>query len=195
MVSKFISQIEQSESFSAVNNQPRLQWLLLIVLMIISASIVKYGVDSVLEYRASISNEINLFDRLTRVSQTEFSEQELTVAQLESSELSAAIPTASSQNAAQASALSEIENLLGNLADRERYNLLGSETINVGNKQFWSIRIEIVGQVKSQKMLGFLEPFDAKVIHRRITSMQYSPKAANSINLVVDLLYQQEQSL
>lgn len=192
-VVKRFSELKQTKSIQALRAQPRLQWLLLIIFVIILLSITKACLDNLTEYRSSMITETNLYERLKRVSRTEFSVEELTNAEEQSTKLRSLIPVASSQNAAQASALTEIERELGALAERERYSLLGSEAFQIGNRQFWSIRIEIVGQLKPSQTINFLEVFDPSVLHRRVSSMRYSPKAANSINLVVDLLYQLDE--
>lgn len=192
MVDKLVFQFKQTKLAQELNQQPRLQWLILFIFVILLVSVSKSGFDAVALYRENMENEINLYNRLNALKNAEFSSTELDEAAQQSEKLSDAIPIASSQNAAQASALSEIEQELRSLAERERYKLLGSEVITIGGKQFWSIRIEIVGQLKPNNTLALMQAFDPKVLHRRVSSFRYSPKANNSLSLVVDLLYKQD---
>ena len=188
-----ISQFKNNASFKAVEDNPRLQWMLTAVVAILCLSAGKSALDSLAEPIQEAKAQHTLLAKLRSSEQQsvdiDFEERH----QAELSQLLNVIPVATSESTAEAKTLSEIESLIGQHVDNLRMSLLGTEAIRSGNETFWTVRVDIAGQAKEKSMISILEHFDGEVSNSRMSSLQYSPKTSNSIKMVVDMLYREQK--
>ncbi len=182
-----IDNIKRSQSFQEFSNNKRLQWMIVIIGFILTLSVSKTLIDATDETRLENKQQVNLLAKLQSTSNEPIDEN--TVRSIDNllKDALTNIPTAPSSSVAEATALAQIEQKIGKLIKRKRMNLVGSDTILGG--EFWSVRIDINGQLAESKYIEFLQHFDANNKHIRIMSLRYSPKTSNSINLVVDMLF------
>lgn len=191
MVTSIKQNILKNKAVVEIREQARIQWLLLIVLILILISISKIAYDSVLNAKRETNAVVSLHQRLLKVQATEFSEDLLSAETKKATALLAEIPDASSLSTAEASALAELETLLSNTLERSRFNLLGTDSILVGDQYLWSVRIEINGMLPEENLTPFFDVFSPQAKHRRVSSMQYSPKASNGLIVVADMLFKE----
>lgn len=184
-----INQLKQSQIASEYTKNKRLQWMLTLIVVIVVLSFAKYTLDILTDYKAEAKTQLNLLTKLTNSANSPIDESLLTSITNHLQKQTEKITTVISSSTAEAQALEDIELNVGNLVTRKRLNLIGSEELTWGDQTFWSVRIEIAGQLEENKFVSLLKSFDSSNKNKRITSMQYSPKASNSINLVVDMLY------
>ncbi|WP_102798348.1 hypothetical protein [Bowmanella denitrificans] len=174
-----------------LHNNPRLQWLLLAVAVIIALSLIKSMVDSLAEQRGQIQGQLNLLARLQHSASSETDPEQSQRLAARLSELHDRLPVAPSASVAEAKALAEVESSIGSMLGRKRLSLIGSEPLTVGQQTYWSVRVDIAGQLPGPDYIRLLSMFDNTSGYRRIASLQYSPKTSDSLSLVVDLLYRQ----
>lgn len=180
----------QSQLYIEYNKNRRLQWMSVGIVIILTLSLIKFYSDQQQQNRLQTKQQLALLAKyeLTAQSKTDPAISEAidtaNIAWLE------VLPTAQSTSVAEAQALTEIEQKVGTLLSRKRLNLLGSEQLEGAKTILWQVRVEIAGQLSEVNLIELLQNFDNQNKHARIASFQYSPKTSNSINLVVDLLYQ-----
>ncbi|WP_376920080.1 hypothetical protein [Agaribacter flavus] len=158
-------------------------------------SIVLVG-SSIFEHIRALKNDIDsavaMHVRLNAVKNSELSAELLELYENYQTQVLSNIPTASSQSAAEASALSKLEASFNTILERNRFNLLGSEKIETPSSNLWSVRVEINGRLSESNVLRFLENVEPTAQNIRVASMQYSPKASNSVIIVIDLLFKEQ---
>lgn len=184
-----IDKLASSQLYTEYQSNKRIQWMMVCIVIILVISLVKQFSDNINQQRSETLTQINLLARLSATANNTIDEN--IVSSLEASyvKLLSTLPKATSASTAEAQALTEIEKNLGVLITRKRLNLLGSEQLGQDPQTFWTVRIEVSGQLSENKLIDLLQYFDSQVQHRRIASFQYSPKISNTINLVIDLMY------
>ncbi|WP_416305722.1 hypothetical protein [Neptunicella sp. SCSIO 80796] len=188
------SRIKSSQAYAEFESNIRLQWMLVAIIIILAASFAKYLADGLNAERNEVKQQINLLARLQNAATLPLDEVKLTETNQNLQIALKNIPTVSSSSTAEAKALTDIEKMVGSLIKRKRINLLGSEQLQIGQVPFWSVRVDIAGQLNTTDFIEFLSYFDQDAKSRRIASLQYSPKTSNSLNLVVDMLYQRDRN-
>ena len=189
---KLIDRIVHTRFYQEYAENLRLQWLVLAVVAIVTLSFAKKVYDTLDVQRQDVQTEVSLLAKLTGSSQREF-DASLTEAINDRFRTSLQdIPGAASSSTAEAAALQEIDTLLGNTIQRKRVNLIGSQQLVFGNTTLWEVRLEVVGQLRGRDFIPVLSHFDNSALQRRVVTVQYSPNGSNGINLVVDLLFRQE---
>ena len=163
--------------------------MMLAALVLVFLSISAWFSNLVKEMRNNTIQAINFSSRLQDLSNKQFDDARLKRLEREVNEQISLFPTAHSKSVAEAQALTELENILGSLISRKRFNLLGSEGLNTETTSFWSVRLEVNGQLQSTKLIDLLTHFDSTQVHRRLNAFRYQVNRSNTINLVVDLLY------
>jgi hypothetical protein len=184
-----LEKLIKSQLYTEYQNNKRLQWMVVFILLILALSLLKSLSETVNKQQYDTLQQINLLARLTQSANNTVDAD--IVKRLEETYYNAtsSLPQASSPSTAEAQALIEVEQKIGSLLTRKRLNLLGSEPFIQRTQTFWSVRIEVSGQLTENKLIDLLKYFDSGVKHRRIASFQYSPKTSNTINLVIDLMY------
>ncbi|GLR70878.1 hypothetical protein GCM10007852_17860 [Agaribacter marinus] len=186
-------EIIKNKLIEEVSNQPRLQWLLLVVVIILLISVTKSYFDLVYNERENTQSEVRIHEKLLDVQSTDFSESTLTNNKELAYSLLNKLPSASSNSTAEASALATLEADLQGIIERSRFNLLGSEEIIVANEKLWSIRIEVNGRLPPKQLIKFFTLFETEKSNKRIASIQYSPTTANTAVIAVDFLYRERK--
>jgi len=184
-----LQQFYQSQLYVEYNKNRRLQWMCVGICIILTLSLIKFYTDQQQENREQTQQQLALLAKykLTALSKAD---PAISVAiDAANTRWLEALPAAQSASVAEAQALAEVEQKIGKLLSRKRLNLLGSEPLAGAKPILWQVRVEIAGQLSELDLIELLQHFDNQNKHARITSFQYSPKASNSINLVVDLLY------
>jgi hypothetical protein len=184
-----IDKLANSQLYTEYKSNKRLQWMLAFIVLIIVISLLKQFSDKINQQRSETLTQINLLARLTQSTNNSIDENVISKQEASYVKVINTLPKASSASTAEAQALTEIEKILGELITRKRLNLLGSEPLGQNLQAFWTVRIEVSGQLSEKKLIDLLKYFDSEVQHRRIASFQYSPKISNTINLVIDLMY------
>lgn len=179
----------QSQMFLEYQRNLRLQWMVVVIVAILALSLIKQFADTQQQHRAQTQNQIEL---LTRLKQSALNTIDVNIVESIRVAYSAwidSLPSAASSSVAEAQALTAIDQGLGKLLKRKRLNLLGSDQLKDTSQVIWQVRVEIAGQLAQLDLIELLQHFDNTHKHARISSFQYRPKASNSINLVVDLIY------
>lgn len=187
-----IDVIKQQRWYAEIQENPRLQWMLLIVACIIMLSLAKSYSDTISEREGEVQQQKGMVERLLTAAARPLSED--TVAGLGETvrELKASALGANSPSVAEAQALKRIDGLANRLMERPQASLINTETVRFGNQDFWQIRIEVRGRMNEKKLIELLAAFDSSQPYQRISAMQYRPKASDAITLVVDYLYMKD---
>jgi hypothetical protein len=185
----FMQNFYKSTLFIEYQQNKRLQWMVLVIVAILALSLLKQFSDNNQKYSAETQYQLALLAKLKQSTQNSTDANIVESIKEAYSTWIDSLPKAASSSIAEAQALTEVDQNLGKLLDRKRLNLLGSERLDDNNQIIWQVRVEIAGQLSELNLIELLQHFDNKHNHARITSFQYSPKASNSINLVIDLLY------
>jgi hypothetical protein len=170
-------------------SNPRLQWMTVVIAAILLVSLTKHFADLIESEKQQIQTSINLAEKYQRTASSSFDTEGVEKLKQTQTNWLDAIPSAFSASIAEASALSEVEQKVNKLITAKRLNLIGSEELTFASEVFWQVRIEIAGQIKPSNLIDLLANFDSKDRHVRIASMQFNPKAANTVNLVVDIMF------
>ena len=176
-------------SISEFRNNPRLRWMTLAALVLIFFSTISWFSDLITQMRTDTAQAVNFSSRLQKISDQEFDTAALNEVKKEVNQQMILFPVASSGSVAEAQALKELEEALGPLITKKRFNLLGSEQLNTDATFFWQVRLEVSGQLQSANLIDLFSYFDSTQTHRRLNAFRYQPNRSNTINLVADLLY------
>ena len=183
------SAFKRSSLYSEYQGNPRLQWMIVVVLAIILLSLSKSLLDPLDQTRSDALQQIQLLERLKTVEASDIDESKTDTLLKAYEDITSQIPSATSSSTAEARALSDIENTIGRLIKRKRLNLVGAQDVTFMQQRAWSIRIDVAGQIEANQLPDLLRQFDSSNLNRRIASLQYSPKASGNINMVVDVLF------
>ena len=176
-------------SISEFRNNPRLRWMTLATLVLIFFSTISWFSDLITQMRTDTAQAVNFSSGLQKISDQEFDTAALNEVKKEVNQQMILFPVASSGSVAEAQALKELEEALGPLITKKRFNLLGSKKLNTDATFFWQVRLEISGQLQSANLIDLLSYFDSTQTHRRLNAFRYQLNRSNTINLVADLLY------
>jgi preprotein translocase subunit SecD len=186
--------IIESEHFASVRGNVRLQWMLVAILVLLCVYIGKISVDGLQEDQQALSQQAQLYARLLATFEADINEEELQRWQDVYNTTLSAIPVATSASIAEASALAQLENTLSPLLNRARLNLLGAEESVVAGKTFYKVRVELSGQLNTDRLTELLQSFANNRNHFFLQTMNYSPRASNTVSFVIDVLFVNKQS-
>jgi hypothetical protein len=188
-----IDKLKQMPLLKELNANPRLQWLLLLVLVILLGSMLKAGTDANTEIYSELSAQQNLTNRLQTASDTPFDEQAFMQLQKRVDEMVLSVPSAAAISIAEAQALSELNKLREKIYSDGRTTLLGTETLTFGTQSFYQTRIELNGSHDLLKLIELLYQVDGSKLHMRLVTLQIrSGRRTNTLTLVMDYLHRQE---
>jgi hypothetical protein len=185
-------QIIGSEHFASVRSNPRLQWMLVLILILLCVYVGKISIDSLQENKSALSQQAQLYSRLLATLEADINEEELERWKNAHQQALGAIPEAASESIAEASALAQLENKLSPLLNRARLNLLGAEQSVVGGKTFYKVRVELSGQLNTDRLTELLQTFASNRSHFLLQTMNYSPRASNTVSFVIDIMFVNE---
>jgi hypothetical protein len=179
----------QSQLYLEYNKNRRLQWMSVGIVVILTLSLIKFYSDQQQQNRLQTQQQLAFLAKYKITAQSETDPAISAAINAANKAWLEVLPTAQSASVAEAQALAEVEQKMGELVSRKRLNLLGSEQLSGAEPVLWQVRVEIAGQLSELDLIELLQYFDNQNKHARIASFQYSPKSSNSINLVADLLY------
>lgn len=189
----FYKNIQQSKLYKEVEGNYRLQWLLVAILAILLLSLSKSVNDGVNNKEQQLFDDLALLAKLIAISEAPLDDNESErVSTLLEQELEN-LPKASSRSIAEATALAFSEKSIGKSVDHLRVDIIGAESVVLGEKRFWQTRIKIEGRLAPLKLMDFVNEFDGKNKGQRLVTLQYRPGASNVISAVFDLLYLEEE--
>ena len=186
-----ILKIKDSPSYQELLANIRLQWLILVVFAILLFSLADTLLSSNEELKNDVLQQLSYSAKLEQIENTPYNEQQAEQDNKRLRSYLTKISAASSQSTAEAKALEEIEKVLSNKVQRMRLNLIGSESIEVGDMKVWNIRVDVSGRVREKSVIDLLALFEKNTSKWRVASLQYSPKTSGSISLVLDALFQE----
>lgn len=171
----------------------RLQWLLLLVMLILIISFLKATIDANAELYDELSAQQLATSRLATALKTPIDENSLESARENMASMLASIPVAASMNIAEAQALSRVTKLREKVYNQGRTSLVGTEVLNFGANQLYQTRIELSGSHNLLNFIEVLKHVDERQSHLRIMTLQLRAGSRNSsLTLVVDFLHKQE---
>jgi hypothetical protein len=182
-------QIIGSEHFASVRSNPRLQWMLVLILILLCVYVGKISIDSLQENKSALSQQAQLYSRLLATLEADINEEELERWKNAHQQALGAIPVAASESIAEASALAQLENKLSPLLNRARLNLLGAEQSVVGGQTFYKVRVELSGQLNTDRLTELLQTFASNRSHFLLQTMNYSPRASNTVSFIIDIMF------
>lgn len=183
--------LANSQAVQEYRSNKRLQWMVVGIAVILILSVLKALADSRTEQQAELKTQQALIARLQAAADSPVDESQMDSMMSMLDKANKQIPEADSKSIAEAKALAAIEQNVGHLVTRKRLNLVGADEHIAGTQTYWSVRLNLAGQLKGDKLIAFLQHFDSSSTSSRITSLQYAPKTSDTINVVVDLLYKQ----
>lgn len=186
--------ILESEHFASVRGNLRLQWMLVFVLILLCVYIGKISIDGLEDDQSTLSQQAQLYARLLATLEADINDADLEKWQAAYQASLSALPTAASQSIAEASALAQLENTLSPLLIRARLNLLGAEQSQVNATTFYKVRVELSGQLSTDKLTELLQGFATHREYFLLQTMNYSPRASNSVSFVIDVLFVDESA-
>ncbi|WP_026377042.1 hypothetical protein [Aestuariibacter salexigens] len=181
--------LQHSNLGRELNANKRLQWLIALVAILVMLSFGKRAVDSVAPAQNELAMELNLLARLQHSAAQPFDDEQLTSAQILAQQARQRIDVAPSASTAEAQALALTEFTFKPLIERSRITLLGSQELNFAGQRFFQVRMEMNGQLDELRLIALLKLIDRDMPGTRLSSLQYAPKASNTINAVVDMLF------
>ncbi len=184
-----VKSLANSQMMQEYRSNKRLQWMVVGIAAILVVSLLKTLADNRSEQQAELKTQLALVARLQAAADSPVDESQTDTLMSMLDKAKQNIPEADSKSVAEAKALAAIEQSVGHLISRKRLNLVGAEEHTAGTQTYWSVRLNLAGQLKGSKLVEFLQHFDSSSSGSRITSMQYAPKTSDTINVVVDLLY------
>lgn len=188
----FYKNIQNSNLYKEVQGNIRLQWLLVAILAILLLSFSKNVSDGVNNKEQQLLDDLGLLGKLSAISQAPLDENESQrVSTLVGQQLDK-LPNATSMSIAEATALAFSEKNVGKTVDNLRVDIIGAQSIVLGNTRFWQVRIKIEGRLAPLKLIDFMSEFDGEQIGQRLITLQYRPGASNVLSAVFDLLYLEE---
>lgn len=179
-----------SQMLQELNDNKRLQWLILIIIAILCASGVKALGDKNNALVEEIQTQQRLLTRLKAASLVELSTEQVSEITAAAQKVLATVPNAPSVSVAEANALSKIDQVVDNL-QRGRSSLVGSEAFTVSGNTIWEVRVEIQGQLDEQHFSAFLRKVDGRDPTLRVVSMRYRPSNRGAFATVVDFIFKQ----
>jgi len=188
-----LNNIQQQQWFVELRQNKRLQWMLLLVFSILLASLGKSFSDFVAEETIAVAPQRQLLTKLLEADVRPIEDLDVEGKSATAKQLLAQVPKASSKSVAEAQALTQIDVLINNYIDSGRATLVNTVDLSFGQQDFWQVRIEVRGKLAEKKLIGLLQQFDGTYVYQRIPSLQYRPKASNTVTLVVDYLFQKEE--
>ncbi|GGW92442.1 hypothetical protein [Alteromonas halophila] len=184
-----VESIKQQRWFAELQENKRLQWLLLLVACIVLLSLAKAISDSVTVRQDEVAQQKQMVEKLLTAQARPLDESVVTDKADAVRALKEKALTAGSASVAEAQALKRIDALTAQYIDGPRATLINTEAMQYGSENFWQIRIEVRGKLDEKQLIGLLDAFDGSEQFQRLTSFQYRPKASSVITLVVDYLY------
>lgn len=172
-----------------VKANPRLQWMLLIVVVILLASLSKSMFDNITEERTAVTQQFIMVEKLKDAANKTVDLDALEALEAEVSMLSGNIPSSASMNVAEAEALKLSAESFDKTIVSSRISLIGSEPMFIGEAEYWQVRIQITGRLPEKAFISFLSNFDGKKSYVRLNSLEYIPQSGDRINAVIDYLY------
>lgn len=185
----FLDTLKNSQLVTEYKKNKRLQWMILGIAVIIVVSAIKRIADDLSEYKEEAKSQLELLSRLNQSAKENFDMQTFEDIAKQAEQKMLEFSSVASASVAEAQGLEDVDEKIGGLLKRKRLNLIGSDELRFGGRTFWSVRIEISGQLVESDFIQIASFFDNTQLTTRIASMQYSPKTSNSISLVVDLIF------
>lgn len=170
----------------------RLQWLCLLVFSILLLSLGKGFANFVDAKSETLYQQELLLSKLKTADARPLNEALVESHATEVERLKSVAMKAASASVAEAQALTRADGLLSNRIEDGRATLINTEETIFGTSTFWQVRIEIRGKLTSENLIPLLDEFDGELIYQRLNSMNYRPKASNTITFVFDYLFMQE---
>ncbi|WP_346993080.1 hypothetical protein [Alteromonas gracilis] len=171
-----------------LKSNKRLQWLLLIIVGILSISGLKALSDKSESLKGEVLLQQSLLNRLEVAASMELSEEKVKDSSEELEQLLAQIPSASSVSVAEAEALSRAQQTIRKV-ERIRSTLVGTDTIGSQNMALWQVRVELQGQLNNRNFHSILEEVDGSDTTVRVVSFRYRPSERGAFAVVLDFLF------
>lgn len=185
-------QIKASQTYKDIESNRRLQWMFVFIIVIFLISMSKFLQEKLTELSYTTHQQLNMLSRLEHTGKHPINEKQVARINEQFLQRMENVTPVTSISIAEANALTEVDSLIGKLLKRKRINLLGAEEIQSGQQIFWSVRINVSGQLAEHDLVNVLKNFDQTNQRLRITSLQYSPRTSNSLTLVIDFLYKRD---
>ena len=190
----YLKKVRQHPSWQEFQQNKRLQWLLVVVVLIVLLSTFKSASDAVAALQRSVAAQQTVLARLQAASARPLSIEDVDEWVQKTNRLKASAPQVPSASIAEAQALAMLEALNKRLLRRGRATLIGTETLDWEQNRLWQVRLELSGQLDSSDWVSFLQTVDGSNAFVRLASLQYRPKASNAITVVIDYLFLQEET-
>lgn len=178
-----------SRLYLEVKANPRLQWMLLVVAVILLASLSKSIFDSISEEKSTVGQQFVMVEKLKDAANKNVDVDELEALEAEVANLTSKIPSSVSVNVAEAEALKVGAETFATSVVSSRISLVGSEPVFIGESEYWQVRIQVTGRLPEKSLISFLSNFDGKKTNIRLNSLEYIPQSGDRISAVVDYLY------
>lgn len=175
-----------------VEEQPRLPWMLLVILCILLVSFSHYLQQTLQSQIDELKQPFSLNLRLNRLLDTPLDPSIIDTANTSKQRVLSSIPIAKTQSTAEAGALEQAQANFKPIK-QSRIRVVGVEPLADASQAYWSVRVEVRGKLKQSSFPELLELFNNDVMHRRLTSLQYNMRASDSITVIVDYLYRENQ--
>ncbi|BFT31546.1 hypothetical protein D210916BOD24_27220 [Alteromonas sp. D210916BOD_24] len=185
--------LKDSQLVRELNDNRRLQWLLLACLIILALSLSKKMIDIVSEDAFEVQRQANLLARLESAGDNVLTEDARQTLLAEYKAALTSIPVVSSSGVAEAQALSVNDMRIGHIVNKPRTNLIGVERLQRGDEVFFQVRIETAGRLDESQFIGLLSVFDENADSFRLVSFQFKPNASNAVSIVGDYLYRKSK--
>ncbi len=185
--------LKNSQLARELNDNRRLQWLLLACLIIVALSLSKKMLDIVNDDAFEVQRQANLLSRLESAGKNVVTDDVRQSLFAEYKSALDSIPVVSSSGVAEAQALSVNDTAIGQFISRPRTNLIGVERLEAGDEVFFQVRIETAGRLDESKLIGLFSLFDENAERFRLVSFQYKPNASNAVTMVGDYLYRKSK--
>jgi hypothetical protein len=187
-----VSKLKSSPAFLELENNKRLQWMLILIASILMLSLTKSYYDFVEQEKEERGKQAALFQRMQSAANQPLNERITAEVKALYNETFSKLPVAASDSVAQAKALTLMENIIANKIERPRVNVVLSEPLSFGEKNGWQVRLNVSGQMPEKRLIGLLSNISGDKPAIRLLSMQYNPKLSNTLTLVADFLYIEE---
>jgi hypothetical protein len=188
-----MAKINQLAMIDEIKHNLRLQWMLVLIAVIILLSLAKSFSDLKQQLGSERDQQHGFYQRILTAANQPLDENTVIEAKNMFQQAFSALPLAVSDSVAQAQALKRMDAIIKQKIRRPRVALVASEPVIFGNTNGWQVRMNVAGQMPEKALIQLLADISGDQANVRLLSMQYNPKASDSVAFVVDFLYMAEQ--
>ncbi|GBL04178.1 hypothetical protein [Glaciecola sp. KUL10] len=187
-MNQLVNSFKNSDLYLQVKNQTRLQWLLLVVMLILAISLCERLIVAVNSQSNELSRSYELMEKLENVKAHPLSEKTISEIDTAFDSILKQMQTVNSVSVAEADALKQMESLVADVFKSLRMNLIGNDSLTLASYEVITIRVQASGQLEAANLVTLLEKIENSA-NQRLYTFQYSPRTSDRVEIVIDFQF------